>query len=63
MTMMTESRTSLLINNQYQKEGKKRIANARWVIDLVLGVMTMNKLRADNKCEDHRVNWLKHRKT
>ena len=32
MTMMTESRTSLLINNQYQEEGKKTIANARWVV-------------------------------
>lgn len=52
-----------MFNNQYEKEGKKRIANAYWVIDLMLVVMTINKLHIDNKCENHYINWLKHWKT
>lgn len=38
-----ESLTSLLINIQFQEEEKEIIANARWVVDLVWGTMTMNK--------------------
>ena len=35
----------------------------RWVIDLMLDVMRKNKLRVNNKCEDHYVHWLKIGKT
>ncbi len=37
MTKMAESQTSLLINNQYQKERKKTIANGRLVVDNGVG--------------------------
>ncbi len=30
--MMTESQTLLLVNNQYQEEEKKTIANTLWVV-------------------------------
>lgn len=43
ITMMTGSLTSLLVNNQCQEEEKRIVANARWVVHLVWGTMTMNK--------------------